>query len=170
MQSVQLKVAIFSCAPVDTLCTTFSSKSHAHCLFAGAELACVVLEVYKEAGAMACHSLTSFLHSAYQHCAANYALAIPMLKFLWKELCGECRHAMRAGTGDYSIVVMGCEMGVVMLVASVACKASSHTADAICYLVAEPHTWCCAVLCCAVVCCAVLCCAVLLVIRRYICM
>ncbi len=142
-------------------CTTFSSKSHAHWLFAGAELACVVLEIYKEAGAMACHSLTSYLHVTYTRCATTLAEAIPILKFLWKELCGECRHAIRAGTGDYTIVVMGCEMVVMMLVASVACKASSHTAGTICYLVAEPYSLCCAVLCCAVLCCAVLCCAVL---------
>ena len=110
-------------APVDALCTVFSGKSHAQWLFVGAELAGVIMEVYKEAGAMAWHSLASCLHSAWRHCAANYALIILVLNFLWKELCGDCRHGMRAGTGDYSTVVMGCEMVVVMLVASVACKA-----------------------------------------------
>ena len=104
---------------------------------------------------MACHSLTSYLHVTYTRCATTLAEAIPILKFLWKELCGECQHAIRAGTGDYTIVVMGCEMVVMMLVASVACKASSHTAGTICYLVAEPYSLCCAVLC--VLCCAVLC-------------
>ncbi len=158
---VQLKAAISNGAPVDTLRTVFSSKSHAHCLFASAELAGVVLEVYKEAGAQAWQSLLSCLHSTCCNCAAKYALAIPSLKFLWKELCGECRHAMRAGTGDYSLVVMGCEVVMIILVASVACKTPSHSDGIVYYLVAEPHSWCCAVLCCAVLCCAVLCCAVL---------
>ena len=106
-----------------TLCIRLTSKSHAHWLFADAELTGEVMVVYKEAVALAWHSLASCLHSACRHCAAKYALAIPMLKFLWKELCGDCRHGMRAGTGDYSTVVMGCEMVVVMLVASVACMA-----------------------------------------------
>ena len=123
LQSVQLKAAIFNSAPVDTMRTVSSSNSHAHWLFAGAELACVVLEIYKEAGAMACHSLASCLHSAYSRCATIFAEASPVLMFLWKELCGDCQHAMQAATGDYSIVVMGCEMVVMILVASVACKA-----------------------------------------------
>ncbi len=161
MQSVQLKAAIFNSAPVDTMRTVSSSNSLAHWLFAGAELAGEVLEVYKEAGAIACHSLLSWLHSACRHCAANYALAGPVLKVLWRELCGDCQHAMRAGTGDYNIVVMGCEMVVLVLVASVACKASSHTAGIVCCLIAEPHSWCCAVLGWAVLCWAGLCCAVL---------
>jgi len=94
--------------------------------FVGAELAGEVMEVYKEAGAQAWHSLVSCLHSACSHCATNYALALPVLKFLWKELCGDCPRAMRTLTGDFSAVVMGCEMVVLLLVASVVCKYSFH--------------------------------------------
>jgi len=72
--------------------------------FVGAELASEVMEIYKEAGAMACHSLTSYLHSAYTRCATTCAEASPVLKFLWKELCGDCQRAMRAVTGDMSAV------------------------------------------------------------------
>ncbi|KAL0032764.1 hypothetical protein WJX79_008758 [Trebouxia sp. C0005] len=79
------------------------------------ELAGKVMEMYKEAW----HSLAFRLHSAYRHCAASYALAIAVLKFLWKELCGDCRRAMQAATGDYSIVVVGCETLVLLLVATV---------------------------------------------------
>ncbi len=94
--------------------------------FAGAELASEVMEIYREAAAMACHSMVTRLHSAYSHCATNYALAIPVLKFLWKELCGDFLRAMRALTGDFSAVVMGCEMVVMLLVASVMCEYSFH--------------------------------------------
>ena len=94
--------------------------------FVDAELADEVLEFYKEAGAMACHSLVTWLHSAYNHCATNYALAVAVLKFWWKELCGDCQRAMRALTGDFSAVVMGCKMVVLLLVASVVCKYSFH--------------------------------------------
>jgi len=86
-----------------------------------------VMEVYKEAGAQAWHSLVSRLHSACSHCATNYALALPVLKFLWKELCGDCLRAMRTLTGDFSAVVMGCEIFVLLLVASVVCEYSSHS-------------------------------------------
>ena len=92
------------------------------------------MEVYKEAGAMAWHSLASQLHSACRYCAAIFAEGIIILNFLWKELCGDCQHAMRAATGDYSVVVMGCELLVMMLVASVACKPPSHSANDVCYL------------------------------------
>ncbi len=95
-------------------------------VFVGAELAGEVMEVYKEAGAMAWHSLPSCLHSAYSRCATTLAEGIIILNFLWKELCGDCQCAMRALTGDFSAVVMGCEMVVLLLVASVVCKYSSH--------------------------------------------
>lgn len=89
---------------------------------------------------MACHSLTSRLHSLHRQCAVNLAEGIIILKFLWKELCGDCLHAMRAATGDYSAVVMGCEMMVMILVASLACKAPSHR-DTVCYNVDQPHCY-----------------------------
>ncbi len=95
--------------------------------FVGAELASEVMETYKEAGAMACHSLVTRLHSAYSHCDTKYAMAIPILKFLWNELCGDFERAMRAFTGDFSIVVMGCEVVVLLLMASVVCEYSSHS-------------------------------------------
>ncbi len=95
--------------------------------FVGAELVGEVMEIYKEAGAMACHSLTSYLHSAYSRCATTFVEAIPVLKFLWKELCGDFERAIRAVTGDFSAVVMGCEMVVLLLVASVVCEYSSHS-------------------------------------------
>ena len=84
------------------------------------------MEVYKEAGAMAWHSLASCLHSAYSCCATTLAEATAMLRFLWKELCGDCQRAMRALTGGFSAVVMGCEMVVLLLVASVVCEYSCH--------------------------------------------
>lgn len=96
--------------------------------FAGAELAGKVMEMYKEAW----HSLAFRLHSAYRHCAASYALAIPVLKFLWKELCGDCRRAMQAATGDYSIVVVGCETLVLLLVATVMCEYSFPLLAVVC--------------------------------------
>ncbi|DBA98762.1 TPA: hypothetical protein ACH3X1_014532 [Trebouxia sp. C0004] len=83
------------------------------------EVAGEVMEVYKEAGALASHTLAPRLHSACRHCAANLAEAIIILKFLWKELCGDCRHAVRTLTGNFSAVVMGCELVVLLLVASV---------------------------------------------------
>ena len=90
--------------------------------FAGAELAGEVMEVYKEAGAMAWHSLASQLHSACRYCAAIFAEGIIILNFLWKELCGDCQRAMRALTGNFSAVVMGCEMVMLLLVAFVVCE------------------------------------------------
>ena len=92
--------------------------------FVGAELAGEVMEIFTEAGAMACHSLTSCLRSACQHCDANYARAGPTLNIWWKELCDDCRHAMGVVTGDFSAVVTGCEMVVLLLVASVMCECS----------------------------------------------
>ncbi len=89
--------------------------------FAGAE----VTEVYKEAGSLAWHTLASWLRSAFSHCATNLVEGITIVKFLWKELCGDCQHAMRAVTGDFSFVVMGCEMVMLLLVASVVCECSS---------------------------------------------
>ena len=75
---------------------------------------------------MACRSLTSYLHSAYSRCATTFVEAIPVLKFLWKEPCGDCQRAMRAVTGDFNAVVMACETVVLLLVASVMCEYSFH--------------------------------------------
>jgi len=126
---------LFSTLPLLTLCTAFCGLSHARRLFAGAEVAGEVMQVYKEAGASAWHTLASWLHSACSHCASNLVVASPTLKFLWKEFCVDCQHPLRAATGDFSAVVMGCEMVVLLLVAFVACGYSSHSAGTVCYLV-----------------------------------